>query len=158
MEEIYRNNVLWIIFDNKWQILIWKYNTSKPNWTFPKWWIENNENLESAIFREVYEELWISANNLEILYYYKNEFVKNYTQEEIEWKIKNKWEYYVWKKEKAILIKYKWNETEINLNISKEFSEYKFIKIFDILQYINDNNLLNYINLDFLVNKINSFI
>ncbi|MEF2176056.1 MAG: NUDIX domain-containing protein [Candidatus Absconditabacteria bacterium] len=158
MEEIYRNNVLGIIFDNKGQILIGKYNTSKPNWTFPKGGIENNENLESAIFREVYEELGISANNLEILYYYKNEFVKNYTQEEIEWKIKNKGEYYVGKKEKAILIKYKGNETEINLNISKEFSEYKFIKIFDILQYINDNNLLNYINLDFLVNKINSFI
>lgn len=155
MERIYRNNVLWIIFNEKWKILIWKYNTSKPNWTFPKWWIEIDEDFKSAIFREVYEELWINKNNLEILYYYENEFFKNFTKEEIEWKIKNKWEYFVWKKEKIILIKHKWDETDINLNISNEFSEYKFIDILDIPNYINNNDLISFIDLNFLIIKIN---
>lgn len=157
MDKIYRNNVLWIIFNKKWKILIWKYNTSKPNWTFPKWWIENNESFESAIFREIYEELWINSYNLEIIYYYEDEFIKNFTQDEIEWKIKNKWEYFVWKKEKIILIKYKWDETDMNLNISNEFSEYIFIDISDIPNYITNNDLINFIDLDFLINKINEF-
>lgn len=155
MEKIYRNNVLWIIFNEKWKILIWKYNTSKPNWTFPKWWIEKDEDFKSAIFREVYEELWINKNNLELSYFYENEFIKNFSQVEIEWKIKNKWEYFVWKKEKIILINYKWDQTDINLNISNEFSEYKFIDILDIPNYINNNDLISFIDLNFLIIKIN---
>lgn len=153
MNNTYRKNVLWIIFNKEWKILVWKYNSSKPNWTFPKWWIEENETVESSIFREIYEELWINSN-LEIVYKYDKEYIINFSKKEIERKKLNKWEYFTWKKEKIILIKFFWTEYDIDLTISNGFSEYKYISIDEIENYISDNKLLDFIDLNFLNNII----
>lgn len=146
----YKNNILWIIFNNKKQILLWKYNSSKPNWTFPKWWILENEDYETAIFREIYEEIWLKNSCFEIVYVYEKSFVKDFSLEEIKWKIENKLEYFTWKKEKIIVLNFKWEEKDIDLSISNELSEYRFVEIEEISSYISDENLIDFIWIDFL--------
>ena len=101
MQEIvtkgYRQNVLAIIYNTNWEVLLWQNRWWWQDWTFVKWWIEKWESKETALFREIYEETWLKRETLNIVYRYKQPFEKDFSQEEIQRKIKNKNEYYIWK-------------------------------------------------------------
>lgn len=95
IQKDYRRNILAIIFNSDWKVLIWQNRWWGQDWTFPKWWIEKWESKEIALFREIYEEIWLKKDTLNIVYRYKQPFKKDFSQEEIQWKIKNKNEYYI---------------------------------------------------------------
>ncbi len=150
IKENYKQNVLAIIFDKWWKILLWKYNSEFPSWTFPKWWIKINETKEQALFREIYEELWIHKEKLNILYAYPQTFKKKFTKKEIDWKIKNKWESNKWKEENIFVLKFNWDSKDIDLTISNEFIDWKLVSLNEIDKYIKNKELLNFIDIDFL--------
>ena len=155
IQKDYRRNILAIIFNSDWKVLIWQNRWWGQDWTFPKWWIEKWESKEIALFREIYEEIWLKKDTLNIVYRYKQPFKKDFSQEEIQWKIKNKNEYYIWKKDYIFLISYNglWR---INLWITNELLCYKRIEINEIWTYIQNEKLLSIINIPFLKKKINS--
>jgi len=147
-ENQYRKNVLAVIFDLEWNVFLGKNSTWKQIRTFPKWGIKNWETEKTALFREIYEEIWLKEDCFEIVYTNPKTFDKEFTKEQIERKIANKWEYYIWKSEKIYFLKFKgW---DINLSIEKEFSEYMWVKVEKLQEYIESKELLDLIDLKFL--------
>ena len=151
----YRKNILAIIFNSDWKVLIWQNRWWGQDWTFPKWWVEKWESKEIALFREIYEEIWLKKDTLNIVYRYKQPFKKDFSQGEIQWKIKNKNEYYIWKEDYIFLVSYNglWR---INLWITNELLYYKRIEMDEKWVYIQNEKLLSIINIPFLKKKINS--
>ncbi len=154
MESNLRKNIIAIIFNDDLDVLIWKYNSSKPSWTLPKWWINDDETEVEWLFREIKEELNIPKDNLTIVHEYEKNFIKYFTQEEIDWKIKNKWEHFIWKSEKPFIIKFSWDPNIIDVKITNELSEFKFVKINDLGQYLA-MPLIDFLDLDYMRKIIN---
>lgn len=140
-----RQNVLAIIQNPDWKVLIWKYTVHGKSWTFPKWWKEKWESDHEALFREIYEETWISLENLQIILEVPEVYEKLFSPEEIKWKIANKGEHHIWKQEKIFILAFdgKW---DINLSITNELSEYKWIKKSEIKKYISNQDFLRQIS------------
>lgn len=159
MQEIvptgYRQNVLAIIYNTNWEVLLWQNRWWWQDWTFVKGWIEKWESKETALFREIYEETWLKRETLNIVYRYKQPYKKDFSKEEIQRKIKNKNEYYIWKQDHIFVILYNWF-WRINLWITNELIRYKWVKIDKIWAYIQNEKLLSIINIPFLKRKINS--
>ena len=145
----YRQNVLAIIFKQKGEVFLWKNATRWQDRTFPKWWVVYEETHQDALFREILEETGLKKETLEIVYSFEIPFRKEFSQEEIEWKIKNKNEYFVGKEDYMFLVKYDGMWT-VDLSITWELIEYKRVLIKDIWKYIDNVKLLNLINLDHL--------
>lgn len=143
----YRNNVLAVIFDKTWKILIGKNAIGKDNRTFPKWWKNKSESDIEALYRELYEEIGLGETSFELVYVNPKTFDKAFTQEQIDWKIQNKGEYYIWKSEKIFFLRFMgW---EIDLSIEKELSEIKWVEIDELGGYIG-LDLLAVIDMAFL--------
>ena len=151
----YRQNVLAVIFNEKWKVLIWQNRWWWQDWTFIKWWIEKWESKETALYREIYEEIWLKENALKIIYEYKKAFIKDFSPEEIKWKIENKNEYYKWKKDHIFVVFYNW-WWKINLGITNELIDYKRISVNEIWKYIKNEKLLSIIDTQFLTSIINN--
>lgn len=134
-----RKVVVWIIKNSKNKYLIWKYNSTKPNRSFAKWWIEKNESNLNALYREIYEEFWIKDNIKVIKLLQKNK-ISFYSLKDILWKIKHKKRFYIWKIEDIFLLEFTWKIDEININLTKEFSEFKFVEEFELKSYGLDEN------------------
>ena len=54
--EGYRKNVAMVVMNNNRQVLICRRKGTE-NWQFPQGGIDNNELLEEAMYRELYEEV-----------------------------------------------------------------------------------------------------
>lgn len=138
-----------IILNKKWEILIWKYLRGKASRTIPKWWLELNESPKKALFREIFEETWIPSNKLLIVHKYDKYYTKEFTQEQIEWKIKNKWENYIWKIEIPYILLFSWTNNDINIWINWEFSDFQWIQINNLKDYIN-TDLIEFLDIGFI--------
>ena len=99
----------------------------------------------------------MKENTLKIVYEYKKAFIKEFSPEEIKWKIKNKNEYFKWKKDHIFIVSYNWL-WKINLWITNELIGYKRIDIDEIWLYIPNEKLLSIINTHFLKVKIFSYL
>lgn len=149
----YRQNVLAIIFNGNWSIFIWKNALWGQDRTFPKWGIQGEETFLEALFREIYEETWLSQQDLEVVCQFKNSFKKDFSKEEIEWKIANKNEFFVGKEDHMFLLKYndKW---AVNLEITWELIDFKWVPVTDLEKYIENKKLIELIGLSSLEEKI----
>lgn len=155
--ENYRQNVLAIIFNKEWKVLVWQNKWWWQDRTFVKWWIEKWESKEETLYREIYEETGLKEDILKIVYEYKKAFKKDFSPEEIKWKIENKNEYYKWKKDHIFVVFYNW-WWEINLWITNELIDYKWICVNEIKNYIKNEKLLSLIDTQFLTSIISNDI
>ena len=142
----YKQNVLGIIYNNEWKVCIGKYNSEFPSWMFPKWWVKKWETLEQALWREINEELWIYQHECCIIPWFNKVFIKEYTDEERQWKIEKKWEYDYWKQENIYLVKFLGDSSCITCN-DEEFSEIKWVDVCDLWLYITNKALLSSIDI-----------
>jgi len=62
----YRHNV-GIILCNQQNQLLWARRIGEDAWQFPQGGVREHENLESAMFRELNEEIGLSRNDVEII-------------------------------------------------------------------------------------------
>ena len=62
----YRPNVASVII-NKDHKVLWAKRTNENNWQFPQGGIQNGETPEEAMYREVYEEVGLEPQNIEII-------------------------------------------------------------------------------------------
>lgn len=153
----YRQNVMGILINDKKEVLIIQYTAS---WTrnFPKWGLQDGEDYETWIYRELEEELWVQTNNLAFLFAYTIPFRQDFTQEQIERKIKNKGEYYKWKEEKMLFFRYTWDNSDINHWVSPELSASLWIGIDKIPEYIKNESFINLLDLDFLKKLLDKIV
>ncbi len=149
MENNLRRNVMGVIINNEWKVLLWQYVSSGSR-TFPKWWLENGETNNEGILREIEEELAIKKDNLNIIGHYKQEYQKIFTEEEIQWKKVNKGEDYRGKTEKIMILKYNGDNSDIDINVSNELKAYNRVSISELSLYIKHGDLLNIIDTDML--------
>jgi putative (di)nucleoside polyphosphate hydrolase len=154
-QKLYKQNVLAVIYNNEWKVCIGKYNSEFPSWMFPKWWVKKWETLEQALWREIYEELWINKNQMCIIPWFQKEFIKEYTDEERQWKIEKKWEYDYWKQENIYLVHFFGESWSIACN-DEEFSEVMWVEICDLWIYITNKELLKCIDWDELFKIIST--
>lgn len=145
----YRKNIMAIILNKQWEILIWKYLRGNASRTIPKWGLELNESPETALFREIFEETWIPSNKLLIVHKYDKYYKKEFTKEQIDWKIKNKWENYIWKIEIPYILLFSWTNNDINIWINWEFSDYQWIQLNNLKDYINPD-LIEFLDINFI--------
>lgn len=142
-----RENILVLLFNNEWKLLIGKYNSSKPYLIFSKWGMENGESPILAINRESQEELALDIWDYRIFCCYKD-YAKYFTPEEIQWKIENKGEHYEWKVEHIYFCQLLSTEEKIDISITNEFSEIIWIDKNNLWIYIKDTSLLNTLHID----------
>lgn len=64
-EDGYRPNVGMVIFNSKSQVL-WARRVRQNTWQFPQGGVNDNETEEEAMYRELYEELGLSQNDVYI--------------------------------------------------------------------------------------------
>lgn len=62
----YRPNV-GIILVNRYNQVLWARRASHDGWQFPQGGVRHNESAEQALFRELYEEVGLSRNHVEIV-------------------------------------------------------------------------------------------
>ncbi len=55
----YRVSVKAIIYNNEWKILLCKEDNWM--WDFPGWWLDQWENPEECLKREIMEEMWLEV-------------------------------------------------------------------------------------------------
>lgn len=151
----YRQNVLAIIFNKEWKLILWQNKWRWQDWTFVKWWIEKWESKKMALYREIYEEIWLGKSTLKIIYEYKKAFKKDFSPEEIKWKIENKNEFFKGKKDNIFIVSYIW-WWKIDLWITNELINYKWVNVDEIWLYIKNEKLLSIIDTRFLKNVINN--
>ena len=148
--KFYKQNVLAIVYNHEWKVCIGKYNSEFPSWMFPKWWVKKWETWEQALWREINEELWIYQNECCIIPWFNKVFIKEYTDEERQWKIEKKWEFEYWKQENIYLVHFLGDSSCITCN-DEEFSEIKWVDVCDLWLYITNKKLLASIDLDELL-------
>src|SRR5210317_520167 len=96
----YRPNVASVII-NKDHKILWAKRTNGNNWQFPQGGIQAGETPEEAMYREVYEEVGLKPENIEIIgrskdwlkYDVPEKFVRSYWQDAI--RAKNKYGFYL---------------------------------------------------------------
>ena len=64
--EGYRKNVAMVVMNNNRQVLICRRKGTE-NWQFPQGGIDNNELLEEAMYRELYEEVGLKRYDVSII-------------------------------------------------------------------------------------------
>ena len=62
----YRPNVGIVLFNNTGQVL-WARRSRHDGWQFPQGGIEQGETLEQAVYRELYEEVGLHPQNVELV-------------------------------------------------------------------------------------------
>ena len=149
----YRQNSLAIVFNEEWQIFLGKNALWDQDRTFPKGGIEQGETREDAIYREIYEETGLTKDVLNIVHEFDIPFRKDFSQEEIEWKIRNKNEYFIWKEDYIFLVMYN-GQGHIDLTVTWELIEYKRVPIKKVTEYIHNKKLMDLIDLDVLEIRI----
>ena len=67
IKKVYRPNVVGVIFNDDGEVLIQKSRRFHNHWQFPQGGADEGESLDSAIVREVEEELEIGADKLKVI-------------------------------------------------------------------------------------------
>ena len=80
MEEIFRNWVLAVIVNEKWEVLMGL--SPKHGWyKFPQWWIDKKESAREGVKRELKEELNLELHDEDILEEYEEKPYYYYPKE-----------------------------------------------------------------------------
>jgi len=134
-KDMYRPNVAMIIlsdnYPKKKEIFIAQRNDLSNVWQFPQGGIDEGEDVEEALFREMKEE--IGTKKAKIIAQYPEWISYDFPP-----KIAKKMKPYKGQKQRYFLLKLK-KTAKINLDTKHpEFSDYKFVKVKDILSLSAD--------------------
>ena len=134
MDEKYRKCVGMMIINKKKEILVGK-RIDHPSgfWQMPQGGIDENENPEEAVWREMMEE--IGTNKAELIKV-SNQWIKykipNKTLKTLPWGKK-----YVGQKQKWFVFKFNGKDSDINVGTENpEFSEWKWAQINSLINNI----------------------
>lgn len=144
-----KEKVVAIIRNGEWKFLIWKYSIGKNSWTLPKWWIEDSdENNENALFRELWEELKISKNDVNIIKPFNNPYIKISSEKDIKDRVEIFWECRNYSEAHyfGFLLDFIWNEKDIDITFTNEFSQYKWVEIEELRELIYNVEMFDYFN------------
>ena len=129
-KEIYRPNVAMIILSNNYpdkkEIFIAQRNDLSDVWQFPQGGIDDGEEVQEALFREMKEE--IGTKKAKIIAEYPKWISYDFPP-----KIAKNMKPYKGQKQRYFLLKLK-KKAKINLDTKHpEFSDYKFVKLDEVL-------------------------
>ncbi len=123
--EGYRPNVGIVICNHQNQVL-WAKRLSRTSWQFPQGGINDGENLETAMYRELYEEVGLTRDDVEVLWvtkgWLKYKLPKNLIRTESK-------PLCIGQKQRWFLLRLKTQESNINLNATPlpEFDDYRWV-------------------------------
>ena len=130
----YRLNVAMIVFNKDNKVLFCKRRNTE-NWQFPQGGVDEDENIETAMFRELNEEGGLEKNNVEItavsknLIYYDNP--KNIRSRVLVGKFKGQ-------AQKYFLLKLISGDIDLNKENTPEFDQYSWVPFWFPLNQVVD--------------------
>ncbi len=129
-KDLYRPNVAMIIlsknYPEKTEIFLAQRNDLVDVWQFPQGGIDNGENVEDAMYRELEEE--IGTASVEVVAEYPEWISYDFPP-----KIAQSMKPYIGQKQRYFLLKLK-DDAKINIDTKHpEFSAYKFVGVEDVL-------------------------
>lgn len=132
----YRPNVASVII-NKDHKILWAKRTNENNWQFPQGGIQAGETPEEAMYREVYEEVGLEPENIQIIgrskdwlkYDVPEKFVRSY------WQGRYKGQKQIW-----FLLRFIGEDEQINLNTHDvpEFDQWRWEEFWQPLNEVVD--------------------
>ncbi len=130
-KDLYRPNVAMIIVSNNYpdkkEIFLAQRNDLNDVWQFPQGGIDEGEEVQEALFRELEEE--IGTDEVEIIAEYPEWISYDFPP-----KIANKMEPWIGQKQKYFIVKLNKN-AKIDINTKHpEFSDYKFVEVDEVLK------------------------
>ena len=130
----YRLNVAMIVFNKDNKVLFCKRRNTE-NWQFPQGGVDENENIESAMFRELNEEVGLEKDNVEIkavsqnfIYY---DIPKNIRSRVLGGKFKGQ-------AQKYFLLKLISGDVDLNIENTPEFDKYNWVPFWYPLNQVVD--------------------
>ena len=130
----YRLNVAMIVLNEDNKVLFCKRRNTE-NWQFPQGGVDENENIESAMFRELNEEVGLEKENIEIkavsqnLIYY--DIPKSIRSRVLGGKFKGQ-------AQKYFLLKLISGDVDLNRENTPEFDEYSWVPFWYPLNQVVD--------------------
>ena len=130
----YRLNVAMIVLNEDNKVLFCKRRNTE-NWQFPQGGVDENENIESAMFRELNEEVGLEKDNVEIkavsqnLIYY--DIPKSIRSRVLGGKFKGQ-------AQKYFLLKLISGDVDLNRENTPEFDEYSWVHFWYPLNQVVD--------------------
>ena len=130
----YRLNVAMIVLNKDNKVLFCKRRNTE-NWQFPQGGVDENENIESAMFRELNEEVGLEKDNVEIkavsqnfIYY---DIPKNIQSRVLGGKFKGQ-------AQKYFLLKLISGDVDLNIENTPEFDKYNWVPFWYPLNQVVD--------------------
>ena len=130
----YRLNVAMIVFNKDNKVLFCKRRNTE-NWQFPQGGVDENENIESAMFRELNEEVGLEKDNVRIkavsqnfIYY---DIPKNIRSRVLGGKFKGQ-------AQKYFLLKLISGDVDLNIENTPEFDKYNWVPFWYPLNQVVD--------------------
>ena len=130
----YRLNVAMIVLNKDNKVLFCKRRKTE-NWQFPQGGVDENENIESAMFRELNEEVGLEKDNVEIkavsqnLIYY--DIPKNIRSRVLGGKFKGQ-------AQKYFLLKLISGDVDLNIENTPEFDKHSWVPFWYPLNQVVD--------------------
>ena len=130
----YRLNVAMIVLNKDNKVLFCKRRNTE-NWQFPQGGVDENENIESAMFRELNEEVGLERDNVEIkavsqnLIYY--DIPKNIRSRVLGGKFKGQ-------AQKYFLLKLISGDVDLNIENTPEFDKHSWVPFWYPLNQVVD--------------------
>ncbi len=118
---LYRPNVAAILQNRQGRILVAERSGVEKAWQFPQGGVDNGEDLEAALIREVREEVGIASSKFEILKSkggYRYDYPENH---------KKRGEF-IGQEQTYYLCRFLGEDADITLDESPEFSRHRWIK------------------------------
>lgn len=135
LDHLYRKGVGMMIINGKKEIFVGKrIDNNSDAWQMPQGGIDEDEDEEVAMYRELKEETGIAANNVKIL-----EVSKDYYFYNLPYKLQKKFwgGKYLGQRQRWYLLEFVGSDDAININtIEPEFSEWKWIARNEIISKI----------------------
>ena len=130
--KLYRPNVAAIIVSNNYpekkEIFIAQRNDLDDIWQFPQGGIDEGEEVQEALFRELEEE--IGTNKVKVVAEYPEWLSYDFPP-----KIADKMQPWIGQKQKYFLVKLK-KDAKIDINTKHpEFNDYQFVDVDDVLEF-----------------------
>lgn len=121
----YRPCVGIMLIDNNKNVFLGERFNRVGYWQMPQGGIEQDENIENAMKRELFEETGIKSDKIEILACFPEEIYYNVPQDKLPKSWGNK---FCGQKVTFFLVKFLGNDQDINLNLhsQKEFRNFKW--------------------------------
>ena len=130
----YRLNVAMIVLNKDNKVLFCKRRNTE-NWQFPQGGVDENENIESAMFRELNEEVGLEKNNVEITAVSKNliyyDIPKNIRSRVLGGKFRGQ-------AQKYFLLKLISGDVDLNIENTPEFDKHSWVPFWYPLNQVVD--------------------